>query len=123
AVLEPSAYAEVREKKKGLDVGIRVLMQRGRSRYNLKLTPDQFSKAEGWESRTSYENAIHDVLGARLDAAHRSVKVAPHLWGSTLAVILGMIDENLNELESLPKIAAPDATSYEGCIDLLRDER
>lgn len=123
AVLEPEAYAELKEKKKGLDVGIRALMEHGRSRYNLKLSPEEFSKADGWDSRTSYENAVHDVVGARLDAAHRSVKVAPHLWASVLAVMLGCIDENIEELERLPRIAAPDATAYETCVDLLRDER
>jgi type I restriction enzyme, R subunit len=123
AVLEPAAYAEMKEKKKGLDVGIRVLMEHGRSRYRLKLTPEEFASTEGWDARTSYENAIHDVMGARLDAAHRSVKVAPHLWRSTLAVMLGMVDENLEELQRLPKIATPDSSSYEGCVELLRDER
>jgi len=123
AMLEPVALDAMPKKKRGLGAALTVLAQRGRSRYTLTLTPEEFERREGWEARSSYENAIRDVVPFRLDAAHRAADVEPDLWHSTLATMLGLADHNLADFEKYP---APDdhaVSSDTDALEALRDDK
>src|SRR5690606_28707718 len=91
AFTEPATFTKLRDKKKGLDTALVALRDAGRSRYNLHLTRQQFEATEGWSQRSSYENAVRDVLPARLGVAHAAPAVDPNQWQSSMAVILGLI--------------------------------
>lgn len=123
AMLEPTTFASLAKKKKGLDTGLVALSGAGRSRYNLQLSPAEFERVEGWSDRTSYEYAVRDVVPFRLDVAHRATEVPTGLWRSTLAVMLGLADANLADFEKYP---APDTTEAQSDVEALaalRDDR
>lgn len=123
AIVEPARFAELAKKKKGLDVGLRALMELGRSRYTLTLPEAEFEKVEGWETRTSYENTVRDIVPARLDVAHRSIAPAATLWQSAVAFLLGLVDHNLDALLKLPQPEKREVSGLAASIDLLRDEK
>ncbi|MEX1364815.1 MAG: DEAD/DEAH box helicase family protein, partial [Nannocystaceae bacterium] len=119
---EPDAFHELRNKRSSLTAAITKLMDLGRSRYRLKLSSKQFEQIEGWEDRTSYENAVRDTVPARNRAAHDAAAVEPNQWLSSAAMILGLVDENLADLEHLPAPDSKEATSDAEALQLLRDD-
>lgn len=123
ALCEPVKFQELHGKKKGLDTGIYGLIDCKRSRYTLKLSKQEFESEAGWEARTSYENAVHDVVPARNKVGHESPELAKHLWESTTAMILGLVDENLADLEKLPEPEEAEVHGIERSVRTLRDER
>jgi hypothetical protein len=123
SMLEPAALAGMGKKKRGLAAALLVLCDLGRSRYTLKLTPEEFERPDGWPARTSYENAIRDVVPFRLDTAHRAAEVAPDLWRSTLTVMLGLADANLADFERYPAPGADEVTSDVEALEALRDDK
>jgi type I restriction enzyme R subunit len=123
ALFGRSKFDQLYGKRKGLATGIYALMEIGRSRYRLKLSPEEFEVREGWDARSSYENAMRDVVPARNVAGHEAAEVPLSLWQSTVAVLLGMIDENLADIEKLPEPLKPEDAGLERSVALLRDER
>lgn len=92
AVLSAAVFAKAREKKRGLGAVIAMLQSESRIPYRLSLSSEDFERTEGWDARTSYENAVRDVMPARLDAAHRAKAPTDHLWMSAFAFVLGIVD-------------------------------
>jgi type I restriction enzyme R subunit len=126
ALYETNKYSELRpgnKKKKGLDAGILALIECGRSRYKLKLSPEEFKKKEGWSHRTSYENAVRDTVPARNQAGHESPAFQHRLWESAVAMILGLLDENLEDLKKLPEPQDVEVHGIERSVGVLRDEK
>lgn len=123
AILEPARFNALSKKKKGLATGLQALIDAGRSRYTLKLPEVEFQKAEGWDTRTSYENTVRDVVEARLDVAHRSVATSPTLWESAIVFLLGLVEHNLDDLSKLPQPEKRELSGTEASIELLRDEK
>lgn len=122
AFTEPATFTALYGKKKGLDTALTALRKAERSRYTLTLTAKQFESTEGWSERTSYENAVRDVVPARLGVAHAAPAVAPDQWQSSMAVILGLVDENLEDLDHLPPANSKEAMSDAEALELLRDD-
>ena len=125
AVVEPDLYAKLARKKKGLGAGISELIKVGRSRYALNLSDEAFKALAGWEDRTAHDNAVRDVLGDRIDAAHQGAGSGADLWPSTMVVLLGLVDHNLDALADLPPVVDPQAgpQSDQEALQLLRDEK
>ena len=123
AMLDAARFAELLKKKKGLDVGLLALIELERSRYTLDLPKAEFEKQEGWDQRTSYENTVRDIVPARLAAAHGSTAPSETLWQSATAFLLGLADQNLDVLATLPEPAKREVSGQQASIDLLRDEK
>ena len=125
SVVEPEIFAKLTEKKKGLASGLSALIKVGRSRYALRLKDEAFKQLEGWEDRTSYENAVRDVVGDRLSAAHTGAGAGAGLWPSMMVMLLGLVDHNRDALAGLPPAVDPQAgpRSDQEALELLRDER
>jgi type I restriction enzyme R subunit len=47
---------------------------------------------------------VRDVVGARLDAAHRATEAVPHLWRSVVHVMLELVAHNDAKLGALPAV-------------------
>jgi hypothetical protein len=65
---------------------------------------------KAWEARSSFQNALRDVVSERLDSAHRSMR-STYPWQSVAAVILGLVWSSRKDLEQccvsqLPQTAA-----------------
>lgn len=123
AMVDVARFAQLVKKKKGLDVGLRALIELGRSRYTLNLPQAEFEKKEGWEQRTSYENTVRDIVPARLAVAHGSTAPSPTLWQSATAFLLGLADHNLDVLAALPEPEKREVSGQQASIELLRDEK
>jgi type I restriction enzyme, R subunit len=110
ALIAPDAWEKLKSKRKGLDTALIQLGKLDANPYSLKLSPEQFIERTGGETWTSFEHSVRDVVGVRLDTAHRSMEIDPHLWRSTLCVMLGLIDHNAEHLTGLPEVvpAGPD---------------
>lgn len=124
AVVEPIDYQKLAKKKKGLDTGLLKLRDADRSPYTLKLSHEQFIDRSGWEARTSYENAVRDVVGERLEAAHKGAGAGAPLWPSTIVMLLGLISHNLDALANLPPAITSDGPrADQQALELLGDEK
>lgn len=108
AVLEPSSWLRLHRGRRGLPDCLRALQAAGRSRYTLNLSSADFMRLEGWTTRTSFENSVRDVVPARIRDAHGAPEL--HVWKSCLALMLGMIDHNLEAvLEYCDRVTAVSA--------------
>lgn len=108
ALLKPEKWAELESTRKGLDTALIQLSKveaNPVSRTFNKLPTSDFISRKGGEKWTSFEHAVRDVMGARLDTAHRATEVEPHLWRSTLCVLLGLIAHNEKDIARLPAVA------------------
>lgn len=124
AVVEPVDYQKLAKKKKGLDTGLLKLRDADRSPYTLKLSHEQFIERAGWDARTSYENAVRDVVGDRLEAAHKGAGAGATLWPSTIVMLLGLVNHNLEALAKLPPAVSPDGPrADQQALELLQDEK
>ena len=123
SIVEPETYAALASKKRGLDVALIALRDSGHSPYTLRLSREEFERREGWEGRSSLENAVHDVVPARLDVAHRSVSPEPRLWESAVAFLLGVVATSRAALRALPEPEQQARRDQEACVELLRDEK
>ena len=73
----------------------------------MNLPDDEFINRIGGEEWTSFEHAVRDVMGARLDVAHRSTEIEPHVWRSAMCLIFALLEHNRS---SLPEaLEAPPA--------------
>lgn len=104
ATREPQTWEALRKKKKGLGAALSQLGKHGASPYTLELSEPAFIARDGGETWSTLDHAVRDVVGARLDAAHRSTEVEPHLWRSAMCVLLGLIEHNDGELGELPPV-------------------
>lgn len=107
--IEPELYRKLKRKKKGLVAGLFEMIKRGQSPYTLKLSDSEFSKLEGWEQRSSLENAVRDVVGTRLEIAHDSKDLPDKVWRSSMAFMLALVEHNKQRLTEVP--AAPTGSS------------
>ncbi len=125
ALIEPARYAKLASKKKGLATGLTALIKAGHSRYALNLGDQAFQSLAGWEERSAHDNAVRDVVGDRLHAAHKGAGAGKALWPSSMVMMLGLVDHNLAHLADLPPALDPKAgpRSDQEALDLLRDEK
>lgn len=101
ALILPAEWEKLSSKRKGLDTALQRLRKTGASPYGLKLSPEDFIGRVGGEEWTSLEHAVRDVIGLRLDSAHRAIGTEAHYWRSTLCVMLGLIAHNETHLSHL----------------------
>ena len=101
ALLEPSRFETFKDNKKGLGTIIKELQNFGLIPYKLKKTNAEFEQTVGWDSYNSYDNAVRDIMPARLDTAHRATAKSSTLWESAAVFIVGIIDQNKEKLFNL----------------------
>jgi hypothetical protein len=58
------------------------------------LSDKNFQSPIGWQDRSSYHNALRDVVPGRLDEAHSAKHSNPNVWTSVVVVILGLLGVN-----------------------------
>jgi len=104
AKLDPERCEKLRGKRKGLGAALTELRKMGASPYTLSLPEPAFIVRDGGEQWTTLEHAVRDVVGARLDAAHRSTEAEPHHWRSVLCVMLALVEHNDARIGPLPAI-------------------
>lgn len=117
ALTDPKAFEKlfVGKKKPGLVAVIEKLQSLQRIPYGVKLSPDDFEKLEGWEERTSYENAVRDVVPVRLAESHWAKESDADVWYSAFVLLLGVVHRNEAELTAAmagvkePESARPEA--------------
>ena len=130
--LEPTLAGDILNKRTSLASIIRSFSAAGRIPYENNLTPAEFEGMEVWPNRSSYDNALRDVVGTRHDQAHAAPEVDERLWRSAMVVMLGVIETNADELrealaatskaELRPRQTGDDATENLSEDDLqLRD--
>ena len=100
ALLEPERTKAIVGKGRGLGGLVTELKKVGRIPYDLDLTPEQFEALDGWSERSMYNNAVRDVMGVRIQEAHKAPQQNRELWSSALAVMLGVIEQNEEALRS-----------------------
>jgi len=105
-------------KKKGLGAALDELRRAGHSPQR-KMSAEEFIGRIGGEEWPSFEHAMVDVLGARLDTAHRSMETEPHLWRSTLCVMLTLVGHNQVVISALPEVSTPQADRQDRFMDAM----
>lgn len=117
ALIEPEQYQKLlpRKPKPGLANAIEALIKTKRLKsICLTLKPQVFESIEGWKTRSSIDNAIRDVMGARNPAAHGAPSLVtepppeelnkdnfhqhPKLWQSIVALMLHSIHLNRDDI-------------------------
>ena len=98
ALLAPEKWEKF-GKKKGLETALVQLSKIDANPYTkMNLPNDEFINRTGGEDWTSFEHAVRDVIGGRLDVAHRSTEMDPHIWRSAMCVILALLEHNAPNL-------------------------
>jgi type I restriction enzyme R subunit len=100
ALTDPKEFEKLAGKKQGLTAIIRKLQLLKRIPYEVELSDAEFRKLEGWELRTSYENAVRDVLPARLAEAHEAKETDADVWYAAFVLLLGVVQRNEKELRA-----------------------
>lgn len=97
---------------KGLGAALVHLSRKGRLPPIERLDEEAFKAPDGWQDRSSYHNALRDVLPGRLDGAHRAMHANPQTWASVVVTVLGLLDINVEAFRKAygTKIQAPAAT-------------
>ncbi len=98
--LEPKLAEDIVNKRTSLASIIQSFSRTGRIAYENDLTNDEFEGTEVWPNRSSYDNALRDVVGIRHDQAHAAPEVDERLWRSALVVMLGVVEKNADELRA-----------------------
>lgn len=76
------------------------------------MTQAAFESEVGWDTRSSFENAVRDVIPVRNDAIHRAPTLDARFADSSLVVVLGLIDHNQRALDQLlPSEGTPPPSS------------
>jgi hypothetical protein len=101
SLLEPERFLELHEGKQGLACSIKELQNCARIPYDSKLSSTNFESPEGWELRSSYDNAVRDVVPARLGSAHGAPYHGAQLWHSAVVFFIGIIDKNRAALSGM----------------------
>jgi hypothetical protein len=105
ARLNEDAWEALHEKKKrGLGATLTALSKIGASPHAPTMPDKAFIARDGGEHWTTLAHAVRDVVGARLDAAHRATEAVPHLWRSVVHVMLELVAHNDAKLGALPAV-------------------
>lgn len=118
AVFEPELFRNLAEGNRGLGAGIAKLISTDRIPFD-GMSDEAFRSKEGWGTRSSFANALRDIVPARLMTAHQANALTSKsgkrealeeyveesidrrhspLWESCLAVMLGLVDENADDI-------------------------
>ncbi len=100
AYVMPAEATKLADTRKGLSTLVMALQKKGRIAYDLKLSAKEFEAEEGWEKRSSYNNAVRDVVAVRIAEAHMAPKRDKELWHSALVMMLGVVQNNAEELRA-----------------------
>jgi type I restriction enzyme R subunit len=99
-LVAPKEYKKLAKSKKGLAAVIRCLQDLKRIPYLSHLTSEEFEKLQGWELRTSYDNAVRDVVPARISTTHHAQELPLEVWYSAFVLMLGVARHNAADLRA-----------------------
>lgn len=105
-------------KKKGLGAALDELRRAGANPMSSR-SPEEFVGRVGGDEWPSFEHAMVDVMGARLDTAHRSMQTEPYLWRSTMCVMLTLVDHNREAIAAVPAVRTPQADRQGRFLDAM----